>query len=183
MYVVDSYCTSQCNKCGTLCEAFPISDLSSIALYNSKKCVIVVGDLYVTGLPTTVSNGILFSAVGTILEIRGSIFMENNLFRTSMNAFRNLQKVDGVTYLNNPSMIDARMPALVSMPNGISVTGCDRLCRARYTVVGPSPDDTGCANQNIEEYMVVTGGAQVSDLPALAGIFANIMRNLTGNAV
>ena len=140
-----------------------------------------MGDLYVSGLPNTISNEILFSSFSTVTEIRGNLVVENNLFRTTMGAFRNLRSVFGISYVNNPSLVDARMPSLVSMPSGVSVVGCERLCLARYTVVGASPDDSGCASQDIDEIMVVTGGATLSDLLDLSSILTNVVRNLTSN--
>ena len=84
------YCTSVCSSCGTLCEAFPITDLTSLQLYSSKGCTIVVGDLYILNLPITITRTMLFNNLKNILYIRGGLYFKDNLYLTAMTFMSNL---------------------------------------------------------------------------------------------
>lgn len=182
MFEIESRCTSNCTTCGRLCNAFPITDLSSLSLLQKQDCTVIVGDLYIANLPTSVSNGDVYNAVKNVQEIRGTIFMVNNLYRTSMDAFRNLKIAHDIVYSNNPNMIDSRMPSLVSL-GSVSVMGCDRLCPARYTVVGSHPDGDDCVTQDADYFFSVVGGATAADINQLSDVIETLMRNFTNNSV
>ncbi len=183
MHSQNGLCTSRCSNCGTLCDAFPISDLASLQLYKSKRCTIVTGDLYIQNLPLEVTRTLLLDALKTVTEIRGKIYFLNNIDIVSMLFLENLRRVDGIIYLNNPSLVDARMPMLESMPEGIEVEGCHRLCPARYTTVGASPDDNGCAVVVMKFTLRLTGNVGVQSFPLLEDMFVRVVANVTNNAV
>ena len=184
MYEVGSLCTSQCSTCGTLCEAFPISDLSSLQLYATHECVVVVGDLYIHDLPATVTRGALLSTLKTVQYIRGSLYFKNNLFIPAMNFLSNLVGIyGGAHFENNPVLVDARIPKLEILSGEVTVTACDRLCPARYTAVGMNKSDVGCTNMALDYFVHVDGVVLSSQLPLLASVFGRVLNNVTGGEV
>jgi hypothetical protein len=183
LYEVDDKCTSRCSSCGTLCDAFPVSDLASLQLYKSKGCTTVTGDLFIRNLPFEATRTLLLDALKTVTEIRGKIYFMDNEFIVSMLFFENLKRVEGIFYLNNPSLVDARMPMLQSMPEGTEVEGCHRLCPARYTTVGASPNDNDCAVMVMKFTLRLTGDVDAQWFPLLEAIFVRVVANVTHNAV
>ncbi len=143
----------------------------------------MTGDLFIQNLPFEVTRTLLLEALKTVTEIRGKIYFLDNEFIVSMLFFENLKRVEGIFYLNNPSLVDARMPMLESMPEGIEVEGCHRLCPARYTTVGASPDDDDCAVMVMKFTLRLTGDVSVQSLPLLEDIFVRVVANVTINAV
>ena len=109
--------------------------------------------------------------------------MKDNVYITAMTFMSNLLGLYGAYYENNPALVDARLPSLIELRDGVTVDGCDRLCPARYTVLGASPSDAGCPTRRMEYYFWVTGAARVSDLPLLAEPFRRLVTNLTNNVV
>jgi hypothetical protein len=177
---VNGQCTSVCDNCGVLCESFPITDLASVHLYKSKGCTIIVGDLYITGLAVTVTTKVLFDNLNILRSIRGVLYFHDNIFIPAMSFFSELVEVHGISYQNNPTLVDARMPSLQSLKGHVVVDGCDRLCPARYTVVGASPDDSGCTNPLLEYSFRVVGDAQRHDLDVLGTLMARVMMTYNG---
>lgn len=173
-----------CDDCGVLCEAFPITDLTSLELYGSQGCTVIVGDLYIVNTPASISIGVLTENLFSVERIRGTLYVKDNLYRTAMNFLPSLVSVAGVVYIDNPSLIDARIPSLESIEGGVSVVGCSRLCPARYTRAGVSTvDDTGCTNQDVKYFASVVGSFAMSDVGLLGGIFTRILRNATEGKV
>ena len=127
MFQVDGLCVSQCLSCGILCGSFPITNADSLVVYAESKCTVVVGDMYIVDLPATVTRLALFSALSTIQFIYGSLFVSNNAFLPAMTFMSNLLGVDAVFYLNNPVLVDARLPALTRVSGNVTVSGCDPL--------------------------------------------------------
>jgi hypothetical protein len=166
-----------------VCEAFPITDLSSLQLYATNNCTVVVGDLYISDLDSSIIRSTLFSNLQGIRSIRGSLYFDNNPFLTAMSFFSNLVSATSIRYLNNPRLVDARMLSLTSLPGGVSVAGCDRLCPARYTAVGAGPDDSGCPDVSLYYYLHVDGPMQVSDVSKIVAVMDRILRNVTQNKV
>jgi hypothetical protein len=166
-----------------VCEAFPITDLSSLQLYATNNCTVVVGDLYISNLESSIIRAVLFSNLQGIRSIRGSLYFDNNPYLTAMTFFSKLESVTSVRYLNNPRLVDARMPSLTSLPGSLSVTGCDRLCTARYTAVGAGPDDSGCPDVSLYYYLHVDGLMQVSDVATIVAVMDRTLRNVTQNQV
>jgi hypothetical protein len=81
---------SQCQNCGTICEAFPITDISSAQLYSGKECTIITGDLYIQDLPTSVTKKLLFDSLQTVRYVRGDLYFLDNPFISAMTFFSNL---------------------------------------------------------------------------------------------
>jgi len=183
LYEVDGRCTSVCNNCGVLCESFPISDLASLQLYKSKGCTIIVGDLYIVGLAVTVTKGLLFDNLRAVRTIRGVLYFHDNIYMSAMTFFSGLEEVHGISYKNNPILVDARMPSLRELQNEVEVEGCDRLCPARYTVVGASADDSGCTNPLLEYSFRVVGDARREQLDVLGNVTLRVVQNVTNNEV
>jgi hypothetical protein len=180
---VDGRCTTACNNCGVLCESFPISDLASLQLYKSKACTIIVGDLYIMGLPVSVAKMAILESLGTVRTIRGVLYFHDNIYMSAMTFFSGLEVVYGISYKNNPTLVDARMPSLRELRNEVEVEGCDRLCPARYTVAGASPDDSGCAESIISYFFLVQGDARREQLGMLGNLTLRIVQNVTNNEV
>ena len=183
LYEVGSLCTTQCESCGTLCEAFPITDVASAELYMSYGCTIVVGDLYIMDLPNPVTKKVLYNSLQAVKTIRGGLYFKDNAYRTALTFLSNLESVYGVYLSNNPSLVDARMPALKSVRDGVFIDGCDRLCPARYTAVGASPDDSECTNQMMEFYFYARGDVSQLNLQLLGDAFGRLISHLTNNTV
>jgi hypothetical protein len=157
--------------------------MSSLQLYGIKNCTVVVGDLYISNLDSSLVRATLFSNLQGIRTIRGSLYFDNNPYLIAMTFFSNLVSVTSIRYLNNPGLVDARLPSLMSLPGGVSVTGCDRLCPARYTAVGAWPDDSGCPVVVLHYSLHVDGPVRVSDLATIAGVMDHTLRNVTQNQV
>ena len=186
LYEVGTSCVSQCNNCGTLCEAFPITDMNSLQLYSSQGCTIIVGDLYIMGLPSSISQKPLLANLGGIQSIRGTLHFQNNEYLCALTFLKNLVSLGGAVYLNNPVLVDTRMPSLQRLSGNVSVIGCDRLCPARYTAVGVgfnSSNDAGCTNVMLDYFMNIEGPATLSMLPLLSGIMSRIVASATGGVV
>jgi hypothetical protein len=148
--------------CGNICEAFPITDLSSLRLYSSQKCTLIAGDLHIAYLSSLVHEDILFDNLKQVVFLRGSLFVHDNQFLSSLVFFRNVTAVNNVSLSNNPNLVDARMPSLQNMAGQLDVIACNRLCPERYTVVGPSPNDTGCANLVRLAFLSIGGSYDLS---------------------
>ena len=184
MYEIGSTCTSQCSNCGVLCEAFPISDVTSLQLYSTQGCTVVVGDLYILSLPLSIRKKQLLGFVQTIQSIRGSLYVLNNLYLAAMTPFSGLKSIQGdVYYLNNPILVDTRMPSLSFLGGSTIVNGCDRLCPARYTSVGSSSIDASCPNNTITAYLHVNGNVNDQSLPILCSTVGNAISHILNNQV
>ncbi len=183
LFEVGSLCTSRCSTCGTLCEAFPISDVNSAALYSSQACTVIIGDLYILNLPASMTRTILLAHLKTVQTIRGALFFKDNLYLSAMTFLSNLVNLKGAVYINNPQLIDARLFSLKTMNGNVTVEGCDRLCPARYTAVGTVVDQSGCANPQLEYFLHIEGPVTANDLSTISGIMATVVRNTTGGVV
>ena len=82
-----------------------------------------------------------------------------------------------------PILVDARMPSLQQLSGSVSVIGCDRLCAARYTVVGPSPNQAGCSNSTIRLYLHIAGSATLDEISVLANLTSRVFSNVTNGEV
>ena len=184
LYETGSQCTSQCIGCGVLCEAFPITDLPSLQLYSTQGCTIVVGDLYIMTLPVTLVKKVVFNYLMNLRTIRGNLYIVDNQYLSGMTFFSNLVSIQGeIYYNNNPTLTDARMPALTQLYGPVVVNGCDRLCPARYTVLGASPSDAGCANNSANIYLHVNGNADSNGISTLCSIIGNAAKNVSNGSV
>ena len=184
LYETGSLCTSQCDSCGVLCESFPITEASSAALYLSKGCTVIVGDLYMVNLAATVTRTVLHGYLKNIQEIRGYLHFKDNAHLSAMTFFSSLVSMYGAVYSNNPYLLDTRMPSLSSMRDGVTVVGCDRLCPARYTAAaGTITDDSQCTNPQMEYYLNVEGPAVAADLELLGDVIQRVVANVTNGEV
>jgi hypothetical protein len=184
LYEVDGRCTSSCSNCGVLCESFPATDIASLDLYKSKKCTIIVGDLYITNLPSAVIRRTLVDSLGTIKTIRGVLYFQDNHYISAMTFLQNLVSVRGISYKNNQILVDARMPSLRELTGPVTVEGCYRLCPGRYSVVvGTIVSDVGCTNPELDYFYYVVGNAKRADLDVLGVLTHRIAQNVTNNEV
>ena len=158
-------------------------DLPSLQLYKSKGCTIVVGDLYISSLPVSIYRTVLHDNLQTVRIIRGDIYIVDNEYLTALTFFSNLNSVNGVHLLNNPVLVDARLPALTSYGGVLTVEGCDRLCPARYPMLGVAPDDSSCSNPALRYFFNVRGSSSASDLSSLASVITRVVYNVTKGQV
>ena len=180
---MDTKCTSRCSTCGVLCDAFPITDVSSAQLYSGKGCTIIAGDLYIQNLPTSVTKKLLLDTLQSIRYIQGDLYFLGNTFISAMTFFSNLVGLYGAHYSNNAQLVDARMPALKQLSGAVTVEGCDRLCPARYTAVGAVPDDSGCPNPIMEYYVGIRGDVRVDQLWIVKNVLARVTVDKTNGGV
>ena len=174
---------SVCSSCGTLCEAFPITDLTSLQLFKNKGCTLIVGDLYIMNLPVTVTKKLLLDNLQGVQYIRGTLHMKDNLYVSALTFFSNLVGIYGAKFSNMPILVDARMPSLTQIRDVVTVDGCDRLCPARYTSVEVIQDDSGCTNPEMFYFLRVVGGFQSSDLLLLSDVMARVVTSKTNGLV
>ena len=153
--------------------------MASLQLYKTKGCTIVVGDLHIVNIPVSISNGVFYDAIKQVKYIRGALHVRDNPYRTSLYPLRNIMSVTGVVLSNNPVLLDARLPALTSLPNGVQVEGCDRLCPARYTTAGVPPSDAGCTSLAFEYYLYVVGDVNRLNSTSLGVTLATALWNIT----
>jgi hypothetical protein len=183
LFKLDGLCVSQCQNCGTICEAFPITDINSAQLYSGKECTIITGDLYIQDLPTSVTKKLLFDSLQTVRHIRGDLYFLDNPFISAMTFFSNLEGLHGAHYSNNAQLVDARMPSLEQLSGAVTVEGCDRLCPARYTTVGTVAEDDACPNPTIEYYFEIKGDASGDMIWVIRNAFARLLTNVTDGEV
>ena len=159
---------SQCANCGVLCEAFPVTGLESLMVYQGLGCTVIVGDLFITNLPGSVGAGLIRASFSKVRQIRGMLYIVNNAQLPSSNVFSSLTTVDGIRLHNNPALYDARIPTLKQIKaNSVSVFGCDRLCPARYPSTQIVVDQGGCANSTLKYFVHVDGDITAEDVDLL----------------
>ena len=176
-------CVSRCAGCGVLCEPFPITDLNSLGLYLSRGCTTVVGDLYIMNLPSTITKAILTINLATVRYVTGTLYIINCQWLGSLLPLQSLVSMGSAFYSDNPNLVDTRIPGLKQLGSNVTVVNCNRLCPARYTVVGTSPSDAGCPNLQLEYYFHVTGNVSVNQLALIEGITYNALQSIAKNTV
>ena len=151
---------------------------------RSKGCRIISGDLYITDLPTNVPKAALFDHLKTVRVIQGHLYIMHNAYLPAMTFFSNLKRVDGITYLNNPILVDAHLHSLENHNIPVFVSGCPRLCPARYTDKSSSGmDESECANPRVKFFLHVDGNASVEAINLLGAVMARVVRNTTQGQV
>ena len=159
-----------------LCEAFPIRDLVSLSLYRKQGCNIIAGDLYIIELPIDVSKTTLTNALGSVRVIQGHLYIMRNEYLTAMLFFTGLERVYGVTYIDNPILVDARIASLESNDFMTVVEGCPRLCPARLTTgVSSMYDQSLCMDPGVRYILGVFDHASRDDLDMLAALVARVL--------
>jgi hypothetical protein len=158
--------------------------LVSLSLYTDQGCNIISGDLYIIDLPLEVTDAGLHQALRSVRSIQGHLYVMNNEYITSMSFFEKLERVNGITYLDNPNLIDAHLNSLVDLNTLTRVEGCERLCPARYTGQRDSgADESTCANPRMRFYLVVTGTATRGELSIIGDMVSRALNNLTAGWV
>jgi hypothetical protein len=155
-------------------------------LFSSHNCTVTVGDLFISNLPVEINEDVLFNALKTLQSIRGVLNVNNNPYLTSLSCMSNISSLYGASYLNNPNLVDARMPKLVDLRGPVTVVGCDRLCPARYTAVGVfvNGSDAGCTNLKRQAFFHFEGpGANAAAVAIAANVMGNALRYFSGNTV
>jgi hypothetical protein len=136
------------------------------------------------GLPFTIIRNALFLHLKSITAIRGTlIFKEmNSIF--ALNFMDNLVSADKIVLINNPQLVDARLASLTSLPGGVEVLGCHRLCPARYTSTNRSVvNDSHCPQANTDLFYTVVGDVDRADLSVLEGLAAKWFSNVSNGVV
>jgi hypothetical protein len=134
-------------------------------------------------LPVTILKITLFNNLKNVKVIRGRLYIVDNAFISALTFLSNLVGVNGITLVNNPILVDARMPSLSILGGNVKIEGCDRLCPARYPVIGLSPNDTGCTNPIMDYFLHVLGPATPSQMPVLGSMVSRIVTNITNGMV
>ena len=183
LFTQGSMCISRCPTCGVLCEPFPITDINSLGLYLSHGCTTVVGDLYLVGLPSTLTKSMLTNNLATVRTITGTLYIINCQWLSSVSPFANVVSLGSAFYSDNSNLVDTRIPGLKQLGSNVTVVNCNRLCPQRYTVVGTGPSDAGCPNLQLEYYLHVTGNVSVAQLPLIEGITYNALQSIAKNTV
>ena len=81
----------------------------------------------------------------TVKMIRGIVSVSDNKYLTSLSFMRNVESIDGISFENNPNLVDARLPSLTYLGGSVTVGSCLRLCPARYPSVKHNVSEAGCA--------------------------------------
>ena len=178
-------CVSRCDGCGDICEAVPISTLTSLQIYSNKNCTILSGDLYLTNLDIAVTIQSLTSVFSFLQVVRGSIYIIGNPLIWTTVFLRTLVEVNNIYISNNPSLIDTSFLSLQTVHGVISVTGCDRLCPALHpTAPYRLPTNTtGCTKPAVVILFHIDGPATAADFPTIASLIAALVRNATSQSV
>ena len=180
LFSVDGLCVSSCADCGQLCEPFPITDLASLTLYKTRGCTVIAGDLYIINLPSSILKATLLANLQRVTRIHGTVYVVNNQFFTSLLFLQNVVEMYGGFYLNNPNLVDTRLPGLESLATPVVVEGCARLCPARYTVVAGLPaNDSACPNLVEKAFYNIQGTVTIADLPTFAGIITRVTMDIS----
>ena len=167
-----------------LCEAFPIRDLVSLSLYKEQGCSIISGDLYIIELPNDVLKDVLLDSLKTVRVIQGHLYVMHNEHLTAMTFFNDIDRVDGITFIDNPVLLNAHMHGLDNFDIPIVVEGCPRLCPARYTDKTESGEDESmCADPVIRLFLRVEGGATEEQLNVLGDLMTRVVRSTTQEEV
>jgi hypothetical protein len=145
----------------------------------------VAGDLHLVKLPFSITLAVLFDHLQTIRHIRGTLYLQDSPWVTSLFPFRNLLSLNGAFYSNMDNLVDARIPGLQQLFNkNVHVENCNRLCPARYTAIGASPDDSDCPNLQLHFFVHVEGLLPVSSiLTVWQGVMFNALQNISANEV
>jgi hypothetical protein len=131
-----------------------------------------------------VTKAILYADLRDVRVIQGHLYVMHNEHITAMSFFENLERVDGITYINNRNLVDAHLDSLKSLDIPTRVEGCARLCPARYTENRDSgADESACANPGMRFYVAITGSATRGDLAVAGDVMTRVVRNLTETRV
>ena len=183
LFTEGALCASRCPTCGVLCEPFPITGIDSLGLYLSRGCTTVVGDLHIMNLPSTITKAILTNNLATVRDITGTLYIINCQWLDSLLPMQNIVSLGSAFYSDNPNLVDARIPGLKQLGSNVTVVNCNRLCEARYTIVGTGSSDAGCPNLQLEYFYHVTGNVSVAQLLLIEGITYNALQSIAKNTV
>jgi hypothetical protein len=112
--------------------------------YHARNCSVIFGTLTISGI-----NGItereLWDAFSTVTAIRGDLVIEDSAAITTLLPFLRLERVNHIKLQNNPQLVDARLPSLLSSRT-VDVRGSPFLCPARTprTRDQPQGDHSQC---------------------------------------
>ena len=171
-------CFSRCATCGTICNAVPIVDMTSISYYAANNCTRIIGDLILTNIPQAMSDDDLMPLI-SVESIEGALVIRDNYYyMTTLRFLANLRRVHSIT-IANTALVDARLPNLQIVEGAITINNCYRLCPQRYpsTTVNDL-DQSTCANITSSMVIKVLGRASLSSVE-LGGIISKIRSTVT----
>jgi hypothetical protein len=157
--------------------------MPSAQFYQKKGCTIVVGDLHITNLPSPIIRAQLLKYLGSIKHITGTLFFVDNAYLVSLSFLSNVVSLGGIVLRNNPSLLDSRLVSLVNRNISTTITGCDRLCPARYPSMPQNSDDSACTNVVMKLYLIVNGPALPSYIGLTASVFTRMVSHASQNQV
>jgi hypothetical protein len=132
----------------------------------------------------SVTRNTLFLHLQSIETIRGALIVKemNSIF--ALNFMENLVAVDKIVLINNPQLVDARLALLTSLPGGVEVLGCHRLCPARYTSTNRSiVNDENCTLASTDLYNTIVGDVDKADMSVFEGLAARWFSQISNGEV
>jgi hypothetical protein len=117
----------------------------------------------------------LWAAFSTVTAIRGDLVIENSPSLTSMLMFIRLERVNAVRLVNNPNLVDARMPSLRSF-RGAVVLGSPYLCSAYELQLDTQAvqHSSDCNTLEVVQYFSVQPSSEPAVfITALRGVFTD----------
>ena len=178
-------CFSRCATCGTICNAVPIVDMTSISYYAANNCTRIIGDLILTNIPQAMSDDDLMPLI-SVESIEGALVIRDNYYyMTTLRFLANLRRVHSIT-IANTALVDARLPNLQIVEGAITINNCYRLCPQRYpsTTVNDL-DQSTCANITASLIVKVLGRVYLApfEQAAIFAEFTQAIGNISGNQV
>ena len=159
LHDVEGLCRSQCDGCGVVCEALPISDAGALKFYRANGCSIVQGDLSIVQLPMELSEADLHEHLSSITTVTGALRVHSCEHLTSLSFLSQLTHVGSVELVDNPSLVDARISSLMTIEGSVAVSGCPKLCEAYITsdVHNQTMSTDGCRAVDLTLFLLIAG--------------------------
>ena len=172
VFEVGDLCQSSCATCGTACIGSHVIDMSNLDSYIGKKCAILFGSLYLAMLPI-INESALHAAFSELTIIRGNLVVQDNPTLTTLSFLSGLEKVDSIIIEGNPSLVDARLPNLITVDT-ISADINPQLCSGHYPNATEPADQSNCVKVNAVQLVTVTLGADTTVDQALSALSASL---------
>jgi hypothetical protein len=150
MFSRGSLCKSQCEDCGKACLAFRVSDIANIEQYSTLNCEIILGTLYISGVPQLPAI-YLFKAFANVTTIHGDLVLTNNEGMISLDFFAKLMNVGNIRISGNPNLVDARIFSLAN--HGDTVIENNRLLCPNRETGTQIASEVGCNNVDVFQYL------------------------------
>jgi hypothetical protein len=146
----------------------------------------VIGDIYIRDLPFDVTEDVLYDHLRTLTRLDGTLSVINNAFLTSLAFFRHLVQVKSIVIVDNPQLVDARLPSLVDEPSMLNIDRNSRLCPLRWPSIPVDPlspdEDDSCAHLKLVYLLALSGAfSETMSLTPLAGAFTTAIQSISSD--